>query len=44
MVLDPQQILFGVHSDGVMGGLGHIDRYSILQKSELLEFLGLFQR
>ena len=42
--LDPQEILFGVHPYGVIWGLGHIDRYAILQESELLELLGLFQR
>ena len=41
--LDPREIIFGVHADGVVRCLRHMDRDRMLQESELLELFSLFQ-
>jgi hypothetical protein len=39
--LDASEIVFSVHPYGVVRGLGDRDWYAMLQKTELLELLGL---
>src|ERR1035437_9513888 len=42
--LRPLQIGLGVHANGVVGSLGHIERYSVFEQAELLQALDKFQR